>query len=77
MESEHQGESLELIVKIDKMVFMQTYICEQWMQLRQKCQNHCQEDINESICVYRNANMSINEHQKKRYEKVMDVKVIL
>jgi hypothetical protein len=63
MESEHQVESLELIVKIDKMVFMETYICDEWMQLHQECQNHCQEDI--------------NEHQKKRYETVMDVKVIL
>jgi len=43
MESEHQVESLELIVKMDKMVFMETHICEQWMQLRQKCQNHCRE----------------------------------
>jgi hypothetical protein len=52
MESEHQVESLELIVKIDKMVFMETYICEQWMQLHQKCQNHCRANINEFICVY-------------------------
>jgi hypothetical protein len=41
MESEHQVESLELIVKIDKMVFMETYIHEEWLQLCQECQNHC------------------------------------
>ncbi len=52
MESEHRVESLELIVKIDKMVFMETYICEEWMQLCQESQNHCGGDINEFICVF-------------------------
>ncbi len=52
MESEHRVESLELIVKIDKMVFMETYICEEWMQLCQESQNHCRGDINEFICLY-------------------------
>jgi hypothetical protein len=55
VESEHQVESLELIVKIDKMVFIEIYICEEWMQFCQESQNHCREDINEFICVYSNA----------------------
>ncbi len=52
MESEHRVESLELIVKIDKMVFMETYSCEEWMQLCQESQNHYCEDIDEFICAY-------------------------
>jgi hypothetical protein len=40
MESEHQVEPLEFILKIDKVVFMEIYICEEWMQLGQESQNH-------------------------------------
>jgi hypothetical protein len=51
-------------VKIIKIIFMETYIHEEWLRLHKECHNHCQED-KEFICVYchcKNLKMSINEH---------------
>jgi hypothetical protein len=53
---------------------METYIHEEWLRLYKECHNHCQED-KEFICVYchcKNSKMSINEHQKKGCDKVVD-----
>ncbi len=50
-----ESETIDMIiknVKIDKMVFMETYICEEWLQLLKECHNHCQEDKKEFIYVY-------------------------
>jgi len=52
-------------VKIDKIIFMETYIHEEWLQLLFKCQNHCSKDGKEFIyvyCHYKNLKMKINEH---------------
>jgi len=53
-------------VKIDKTVFVKTYIRKEWLQLFKECHNHCQEKKKEFICVYFHCNkyskMKINEH---------------
>jgi hypothetical protein len=68
-------------VKINKTVFVETYIREEWLWLLKEWHNHCQEDIKEFIYVYchykKNSKMKINEHQKKRCGKVVDSKGIL
>ncbi len=56
-------------VKINKIVFMKTYICEEWFRLLNECHNHYRENKKKFICVYchykKNLKMRINEHQKK------------
>jgi len=52
-------------VKIDKIVFVETYIHGEWLQLLKECQNHRRKDGKEFICVYchcKNLKMKINEH---------------
>jgi hypothetical protein len=39
-------------VKIDKIVFMETYTHEEWLGLFKECHNHCEGDRKEFICVY-------------------------
>jgi hypothetical protein len=59
MESKHHAEESNLIiknVKIDKIMFVETYACEEWLELLQECHNHNREDKEEfsfSIIVKR------------------------
>ncbi len=57
---------------------METYIHEEWLRLLKECHGHCRKDMKEFICVYchckKNSKMKINEHQKKRCDKVVDSK---
>ncbi len=63
-------------VKIDKTIFVETYIHKEWLWLLKECHSHCQDDKKEFICVYchykKNSKMRINEHWKKGCDKVMD-----
>jgi hypothetical protein len=65
-------------VKIDKIVFVETYTRKEWLWLLKECHNHCQEDRKEFIYIYchykNNSKMRINEHQKKGCDKVVDFK---
>jgi len=48
-------ETIDMIiknVKIDKTIFMETYIREEWLRLLKECHHHCQEDKKEFIYVY-------------------------
>ncbi len=62
--------------KIDKTIFVETYIHKEWLWLLKECHNHCQEDMKEFICVFchckKNSKMKINEHLKKGCDKVVD-----
>jgi hypothetical protein len=76
-----ENEATDMIienVKIDKSIFMETYIHEEWLRLLKECHNHCQEDTKEFICVYclykKNLKMRINEHKKKGCDKAVDFK---
>jgi len=64
-------------VKIDKTIFMETYTCEEWLQLFKECHSHCRKDM-EIICVYyhykKNLKMNINEYHKKGCDKAVDFK---
>jgi hypothetical protein len=67
MRANMENERTNLIiedVKIDKIV--KTYIHEEWLQLLQECQSHCQKDRKEFIYVYcnykKNLKMRINDH---------------
>jgi hypothetical protein len=45
-----ESEVMDMIVKnvkINKIVFMETYTREEWLQLFKECHNHCQEERNE------------------------------
>jgi hypothetical protein len=49
-----ESETIDMIVenvKIDKTIFVETYIHEEWLRLFEECHNHCQEDRKEFICV--------------------------
>jgi hypothetical protein len=65
-------------VKIGKIIFMETYSHEEWLQLFHECHNHCRKDRKEFICVYchckKNSKMKINEYRKKGCDKAMDFK---
>jgi hypothetical protein len=74
-----ENETTDMIienVKIDKTIFMETYTHKEWLQLLNKCHNHCQKDRKEFIYVYyhykKNLKMKINEYRKKRCDKAMD-----
>jgi hypothetical protein len=76
-----ENEATDMIVenvKIDKSIFMETYIHEEWLRLFKECNNHCQEDKKEFIFVYchykKISKMRINEHRKKGCDKVVDFK---
>ncbi len=62
-------------VKIDKIILMETYTHKEWLRLLKECDNHCQEDRKEFICVYyhykKTSKMKINEHRKKGCDKVV------
>lgn len=54
MENKQHVEKSSLIVKnvkIDKTVFVETYIHEEWLELFQECHSHSREDMKEFICV--------------------------
>jgi len=40
------------IMKINKTIFMETYIRKECLQLLKECHSHCREDRKEFICVY-------------------------
>jgi hypothetical protein len=67
-------------VKIDKITFLETYICKEWLQLLYECHSHCRKDSKEFIFANyyykKNSKMWINEHQKKGCDKVVDSKRI-
>jgi hypothetical protein len=50
-----ESETMDMIVenvKMDKIIFMETYTCKEWLQLLKECHNHCQEDRKEFIYIY-------------------------
>jgi len=61
-----ESETINMIIEINKIVFMETYICEEWMRLLKECHSHCRKDMKEFIYVYchckKNSKMRINEH---------------
>jgi hypothetical protein len=74
-----ESEVMDMIVKnvkIDKIVFVKTYIREEWMRLLKECHGHYQEDKKEFISVYfhykKNSKMKINEHQNKGCDKAVN-----
>jgi hypothetical protein len=74
-----ESEGMDIIiinVKIDKLIFVETYTHEEWLWLFKECHNHCWKDMKKFICVYyhckKNSKMNINEHQKKGCDKTMD-----
>jgi len=65
--------------KIDKTIFVETYIRKEWLWLLKECHNHCQEGMKEFIFVYchykKNSKMRINEHRRKGCDKVVDSQI--